>query len=191
MGQQFLLFAKITGWITTTILIQSCLRRLITSRQIAHLILPPTKLRPRKSSISLRVKAALDILAEFCTQKNQENHTAFTLKFKEQPSDNEVKILKWDNIDLTKQDAIESKCIYIDDPTINVKTKSKAKTKTVLNALEPCGKPAKFIKDNKCYCLKHSKLTNFLQPAADLKPAQTNGTRKTTKAKTASKKQAA
>lgn len=40
------------------------------------------------------VNAALDILAEFCSQKNQENHTAFTLKFKDQPSDNEVKILK-------------------------------------------------------------------------------------------------
>jgi len=40
------------------------------------------------------VNAALDILAEFCTQKNEENHTAFTLKFKETPSDNEVKILK-------------------------------------------------------------------------------------------------
>ena len=40
------------------------------------------------------VNAALDILAEFMTQKNEENHTAFTLKFKEQPSDNEVKILK-------------------------------------------------------------------------------------------------
>ena len=40
------------------------------------------------------VNAALDILAEFCTQKNQENHTAFTIKFKETPSDNEVKILK-------------------------------------------------------------------------------------------------
>jgi hypothetical protein len=40
------------------------------------------------------VNAALDILAEFCTQKNLENHTAFTIKFKEQPSDNEVKIIK-------------------------------------------------------------------------------------------------
>ena len=40
------------------------------------------------------VNAALDILAEFCTQKNQENHTAFTIKFKDQPSDNEVKIIK-------------------------------------------------------------------------------------------------
>ena len=40
------------------------------------------------------VNAALDILAEFCTQKNLENHTAFTIKFKDQPSDNEVKIIK-------------------------------------------------------------------------------------------------
>jgi hypothetical protein len=40
------------------------------------------------------VNAALDILAEFMTQKNIENHTAFTIKFKEQPSDNEVKIIK-------------------------------------------------------------------------------------------------
>jgi hypothetical protein len=40
------------------------------------------------------VNAALDILAEFCTQKNAENHTAFTIKYKETPSDNEVKIIK-------------------------------------------------------------------------------------------------
>lgn len=40
------------------------------------------------------VNAALDILAEFMTQKNLENHTAFSIKFKDTPSDNEVKILK-------------------------------------------------------------------------------------------------
>ncbi len=40
------------------------------------------------------VNAALDILAEFCTQKNQENHTSFTVKYKDKPSDNEVKIIK-------------------------------------------------------------------------------------------------
>ena len=39
------------------------------------------------------VNAALDILAEFSTQKNQENHTAFTVKFKEKPSDNEIRII--------------------------------------------------------------------------------------------------
>jgi hypothetical protein len=40
------------------------------------------------------VNAALDILAEFCTQKNLENHTSFRIKFKEDPSDNEVNIIK-------------------------------------------------------------------------------------------------
>jgi len=40
------------------------------------------------------INAALDILAEFCTQKNNENGTAFTIDFKEKPTDNEVKIIK-------------------------------------------------------------------------------------------------
>ena len=40
------------------------------------------------------VNAALDILAEFCTQKNDENNTAFNIHFKEKPTDNEVKIIK-------------------------------------------------------------------------------------------------
>ena len=40
------------------------------------------------------VNAALDILAEFCTQKNIENNTAFEIHFKEKPTDNEVKIIK-------------------------------------------------------------------------------------------------
>jgi hypothetical protein len=39
------------------------------------------------------VNAALDILAEFCSQKNLENHTAFTVKFKDKPTDNEIKII--------------------------------------------------------------------------------------------------
>lgn len=40
------------------------------------------------------VNAALDIIAEFCTQSNIENGTGFDLFFKEDPTDNEVKILK-------------------------------------------------------------------------------------------------
>ena len=40
------------------------------------------------------VNAALDILAEFCTQKNNENNTSFDIHFKEKPTDNEVKIIK-------------------------------------------------------------------------------------------------
>ena len=40
------------------------------------------------------VNAALDTLAEFCSQKNDENLTAFDLHFHEKPTDNEVKIIK-------------------------------------------------------------------------------------------------
>ena len=40
------------------------------------------------------VNAALDIIAEFCSQQNTENGTGFDLHFKEKPTDNEVKILK-------------------------------------------------------------------------------------------------
>ena len=40
------------------------------------------------------VNAALDIVAEFSTQSNTENGTGFDLFFKEDPTDNEVKILK-------------------------------------------------------------------------------------------------
>ena len=40
------------------------------------------------------VNAALDILAEFCTQPNEENGTPFELNFKDQATPTEVKILK-------------------------------------------------------------------------------------------------
>ena len=40
------------------------------------------------------VNAALDILAEFSTQTNIENGTAFDINFKEKPTDNEIKIIK-------------------------------------------------------------------------------------------------
>ena len=40
------------------------------------------------------VNAALDILAEFCTQPNIENGTGFDIRFKDKPTDNEIKIIK-------------------------------------------------------------------------------------------------
>jgi hypothetical protein len=40
------------------------------------------------------INAALDILAEFMTQKNEANGTAFDIRFKDKPTDNEVKIIK-------------------------------------------------------------------------------------------------
>ena len=69
------------------------------------------------------------------------------------PIINNLKIIKWDNINLGEK--IESKCIVIDK-----------------NGL--CDKPAKFTKDNKCFCLKHSKKHNYLQPLAELKQSYLN-----------------
>lgn len=66
---------------------------------------------------------------------------------------NHIKVIKWDNINLSEKN--ESKCIEIDK-----------------NGL--CDKPAKFTKDEKCYCLKHSKKHNFLHPTAQLKPSYIN-----------------
>lgn len=63
------------------------------------------------------------------------------------------KVIKWDNIDLTEK--TESRCIEVDK-----------------NGL--CDKPAKFSKDGKCYCLKHSKIHNYLQPSAELKQSYLN-----------------
>ena len=40
------------------------------------------------------VNAALDILAEFCSQSNADNGTGFDLFFKETPTDNEIKMIK-------------------------------------------------------------------------------------------------
>jgi hypothetical protein len=69
---------------------------------------------------------------------------------------NTLSVLKWDNIDLTEK--TNNRCIFIDE-----------KKNEGL-----CDKEAKFVKDGKCYCLKHSKKLNFLQPAADLAPAFLN-----------------
>ena len=40
------------------------------------------------------INAALDILAEFCTQSNDENETPFDLVFKDEITETEVKLLK-------------------------------------------------------------------------------------------------
>jgi hypothetical protein len=55
------------------------------------------------------VNAALDIISEFCTQKNESNNTPFDFHFNDKPTDNEVTIineqlLQWVNLnDLNKR----------------------------------------------------------------------------------------
>jgi hypothetical protein len=64
-----------------------------------------------------------------------------------------MKVLKWDNIDLTE--VSEKRCIQVDKNVV-------------------CDKPAKFIKDTQCFCLKHSKKQTFLIPTCDLKSSFIN-----------------
>jgi hypothetical protein len=67
----------------------------------------------------------------------------------------EFSILKWDVINLST-DAPTSKCCVFDK-------------------LKCCNKPAKFMKTNTCFCLKHAKKQkNYLFPTAEMKPAFIN-----------------
>ena len=63
-------------------------------------------------------------------------------------------IAKWDIVNLSQ-------------PTEEVKCGEMDKTKI-------CGKLAKFMKNEKCFCLKHSKKQPFLIPSSDLKPSFIN-----------------
>ncbi len=44
--------------------------------------------------VDAEVNACLDIIAEFSTQKNDQNNTPFELEFREEPTSHEVEILK-------------------------------------------------------------------------------------------------
>ena len=67
--------------------------------------------------------------------------------------DNKIKILKWDNIDLSE--SVKLTCMETDAKGL-------------------CDKPAKFCKNGNCYCLKHSKKQMYLQPIAELKSSNLN-----------------
>lgn len=77
---------------------------------------------------------------------------AFCL-FEKPDGDNECKIIKWDVVNIGSE--TENKCCEIEK-------------------FKDCNKPAKFSKNGKCYCLKHSKKQPFQVPTSDLKPGYIN-----------------
>jgi hypothetical protein len=78
---------------------------------------------------------------------------AFCL-FDKSPSLEHFKITKWDIVDISeKEDNI--KCEFLEKNII-------------------CNKPAKFKKDNNCYCLKHSKKQQLQIPTSEQKPSFIN-----------------
>ena len=78
---------------------------------------------------------------------------AFCLFDKSQTAE-KFKITKWDTIDISeKEDNI--KCVFIEKNII-------------------CNKPAKFKKEDNCFCLKHSKKQQLKIPTAEQKPTFIN-----------------
>jgi hypothetical protein len=59
------------------------------------------------------VNAALDIITEFCTQKDKENSTPFHVHFRGQPTSTEVKIIKESLQKWTKQQQFETRIFRI------------------------------------------------------------------------------
>jgi hypothetical protein len=77
---------------------------------------------------------------------------AFCL-FAKSPELEHFKVTKWDVINLSEEETL--KCMYSE--------------KNIL-----CNKPAKFKKDDKCYCLKHSKKQEFQIPCSEQKQSFIN-----------------
>lgn len=69
------------------------------------------------------------------------------------PKQTHFKIIKWDVVNISEQNSM--KCEFVDKTGI-------------------CNKPAKYGKNNTCFCLKHSKKQQYFVPKSDLKPAFIN-----------------
>lgn len=65
------------------------------------------------------------------------------------------KVVKWDIVDLSEEQTL--KCLFMDK-----------------NANALCNKPAKFKKDDKCFCTKHSKKQQYQIPTSQQKPSVIN-----------------
>lgn len=77
---------------------------------------------------------------------------AFCL-FEKSPTAQQFKVSKWDVINLSQEETL--KCGFSEKNEI-------------------CSKPAKYKKDDKCYCLKHSKKQQYQIPSAEQKPSFIN-----------------
>jgi Zn ribbon nucleic-acid-binding protein len=77
---------------------------------------------------------------------------AFCL-FEKSPTSEHFKISKWDVVNISEEECL--KCGFVD--------------KNIL-----CNKPAKYKKDDTCFCLKHSKKQQYQLPTSEQKPAFIN-----------------
>jgi hypothetical protein len=77
---------------------------------------------------------------------------AFCL-FVKLPTDQQFKVTKWDVINISQQETL--KCSFVEKNSL-------------------CDKPAKFKKDDKCYCVKHCKKQQYQIPSSEQKPSFIN-----------------
>jgi len=91
-------------------------------------------------------------------------------------------VKKWDIVNIGEETSLLCGEIENDKSTTKSKSKSKQNQKAI-NHIEHspiqanvniCNKPAKYTKNNKCYCLKHSKKQVFHVPTKELMPAYLN-----------------
>lgn len=73
--------------------------------------------------------------------------------FEKVESSDHFKIIKWDVLNISEQE--NYKCSFVEKNKI-------------------CDKPAKFKKENKCFCLKHSKKQQYQIPTSQVKPVFIN-----------------
>ena len=84
---------------------------------------------------------------------------AFCL-FDKSPAAQQFKVSKWDVVNLSEEECL--KCCFVEP-------KAALLEKNVI-----CNKPAKFKKDNQCFCLKHSKKQQYQIPTSENKPSFIN-----------------
>ena len=70
-------------------------------------------------------------------------------------SNNTFLIKKWNVVDLSTSEEIVKKCYAMDKKG-------------------PCLKPAKYTKNNQCFCIKHAKKEKYVMPSSDLKTSYIN-----------------
>lgn len=95
--------------------------------------------------------------------------------FEKKEGEEFFRILQWDVLNIGEKEL--SICQYIEKEKEKKSKKTNNKNKKVEDDFMDgsiCGKPAKFIKKNKCYCLKHAKKTDFLIPTNELKSSFIN-----------------
>jgi len=78
---------------------------------------------------------------------------AFCLFYKDDSGSDSFQIKKWDIVNICQQEIY--KCLIVDKNNV-------------------CNKPAKFKKNDNCFCLKHSKKQNYKMPTSEMKPTFIN-----------------